>query len=335
LLAAKTSSALDTMSDPVSIPSASSDLFICHASEDKPDFVRPLAQHLVKSGAIIFYDEFSIKLGDSLSTKINEGLTVSRNAVLVLSKYFFEKPWTNAELQAVFQRRLSGEMRLLIVYHGVSHDEVRQRYPLLADIKAVNSSDGIHEVARQIFDAIEFVPRIGFGTSELGATLQSINNSGFHCTIRLSVGAVADPIIDKYICDFGTGDSNGRVSIILRNNTSVVACICDNKGRSMSVSMPADESFKRPQVLTLVVSAQRNAIILYADAARVSVLQPLPAEFLDGIIIEGSMFLLNSRDLLNPCPATVSFLTYGKELSDEEVNQSFAAIRTFNETLGR
>jgi hypothetical protein len=87
---------------PTKVASAHADLFICHASEDKQDFVRPLAQYMVRNGAILFYDEFSIKLGDSLSEKINLGLTISRNAVIVLSSYFFQKPWTNAELQAIF-----------------------------------------------------------------------------------------------------------------------------------------------------------------------------------------------------------------------------------------
>jgi len=42
------------------------DLFISHASEDKVGFVKPLAVFLTRSGIKVWYDEFSLKFGDSL-----------------------------------------------------------------------------------------------------------------------------------------------------------------------------------------------------------------------------------------------------------------------------
>ena len=48
------------------------DAFICHASEDKDDFVRPLAQLLKQQHLEIWYDEFSLNIGDSLTQKIDE-----------------------------------------------------------------------------------------------------------------------------------------------------------------------------------------------------------------------------------------------------------------------
>ena len=136
------------------------DFFICHASEDKQDFVRPFAQYLMKNGATVFYDEFSIRLGDSLSEKINEGLAVSKVAIVVLSKYFFEKPWTNAELQGVFQRHITKKTKLIIVYHAISHDEVLERVPLLADIYAIDSSKGVESVSSALFESCGFKPEL-------------------------------------------------------------------------------------------------------------------------------------------------------------------------------
>ena len=40
------------------------DLFICHASEDKQHFVKELAQRLSDEGLDVWYDEFSLNLGD-------------------------------------------------------------------------------------------------------------------------------------------------------------------------------------------------------------------------------------------------------------------------------
>ena len=42
------------------------DLFICHASEDKEVVARPLAEYLREKGYRVWYDEFSLKIGDSL-----------------------------------------------------------------------------------------------------------------------------------------------------------------------------------------------------------------------------------------------------------------------------
>ena len=50
------------------------DLFIAHASEDKDEFVRPLAGRLEELGASVWYDEFQLKPGDSLISTIDRGL---------------------------------------------------------------------------------------------------------------------------------------------------------------------------------------------------------------------------------------------------------------------
>jgi hypothetical protein len=49
------------------------DVFISHASEDKDSFVRPLATELRKNGLRVWYDEFSLRLGDSLNESIKQG----------------------------------------------------------------------------------------------------------------------------------------------------------------------------------------------------------------------------------------------------------------------
>jgi hypothetical protein len=74
-------------------PSQNWDAFISHASEDKERFVRPLARALKNLGVEIWYDEFSLKLGDSLSRSIDKGLAQSRYDIVVLSEAFMTKSW--------------------------------------------------------------------------------------------------------------------------------------------------------------------------------------------------------------------------------------------------
>lgn len=67
------------------------DFFISHATEDKESFVRPLAELLTNDGYKIWYDEFQLKVGDSLRKKIDEGLKLFKYGIAVLSRDFFRK----------------------------------------------------------------------------------------------------------------------------------------------------------------------------------------------------------------------------------------------------
>jgi deoxycytidine triphosphate deaminase len=131
------------------------DVFISHASEDKADFVAPLAGELKRSGAKVWYDEYEIQLGDSIRTEIARGLAQSLMAVVVLSPFFFKKPWAVRELNGIVAKANSGEMRLLPVFHGITVDEIRELDASLADIRAANSQTGVAMVAKEIFNQIK------------------------------------------------------------------------------------------------------------------------------------------------------------------------------------
>lgn len=49
-------------------------IFISHASEDKEDVASPLAKSLRDLGYEVWYDDYSLKIGDSLSHEIDKRL---------------------------------------------------------------------------------------------------------------------------------------------------------------------------------------------------------------------------------------------------------------------
>lgn len=118
----------------------SHDFFISHASEDKDEFVRALATALRTKGANVWYDEFALKVGDSLRRNIDRGLAGARFGVVVLSAHFFAKEWPNKELDGLFAREVQGESRILPIWHKVSKDEVARYSPMVADKVALNTS---------------------------------------------------------------------------------------------------------------------------------------------------------------------------------------------------
>jgi hypothetical protein len=117
------------------------DVFISHASEDKLSFVRPLAEALERLGVRVWYDEFSLKLGDSISRAIDRGLTLSRYGVVVISPRFLDKPWPEYELRGLTARQVAGETVIIPLWHGVTHRQVLDFSPPLADLMALDTAD--------------------------------------------------------------------------------------------------------------------------------------------------------------------------------------------------
>lgn len=111
------------------------DLFISHASEDKDTFVRPLAQQLERLSVKVWYDEFSLQLGDSLSASIDKGLKESRYGLVVLSKAFFQKNWTEYEYRSLLARQNDKERVILPLWYGVTKEDVKNYSLYLVDIK--------------------------------------------------------------------------------------------------------------------------------------------------------------------------------------------------------
>lgn len=113
------------------------DAFISHASEDKTAFVRPLAQALRRRGLRIWYDEFELRIGDSLSEKIDKGLATSRYGIVVLSPAFLAKNWPRYELNGLVAREIEGRKVILPVWYNVAKEDVLSYSPTLADKVAV------------------------------------------------------------------------------------------------------------------------------------------------------------------------------------------------------
>jgi hypothetical protein len=126
------------------------DVFISHASEDKEGFVHPLAEELTRLGVRVWYDKFTLKLGDSLREKIDYGLRYSKFGVVVLSPSFFSKDWPKKELDGLVALEVGGRKVILPVWHNVSREDVANYSPILAGRLAVSTSTGLGNVVREI-----------------------------------------------------------------------------------------------------------------------------------------------------------------------------------------
>jgi len=145
--------------NPVPVPESggeSFDVFISHASEDKESVVRDLAKALSSHGLRVWYDEFTLRIGDSLRQNIDRGLASSRVGLVVLSPAFIKKGWANYELDGIVARSVSGEQTLLPIWHNITKQEVVDYSPSLADkVARSTATHTINEIAAEIFELLE------------------------------------------------------------------------------------------------------------------------------------------------------------------------------------
>ena len=133
-------------------------LFLSHASEDKTDFARPLYEAL-KVKYEVWYDEYSLTIGDSLLQKIDKGLAACNYGVVVLSKAFFQKDWPRAELDGLFALEKKRGKLILPIWKDITYDEIVELSPILASRLGAKTNAGIKNVVDEIQRAIEAAER--------------------------------------------------------------------------------------------------------------------------------------------------------------------------------
>ena len=131
--------------------------FISHDTRDKDVLVRELALAMIKGMCPVWYDEYSLQVGQSLRESIETGLKEARKCVLVLSPNFFSnKGWTKAEFDSIFTREILEQTNVILpVWHEVGAKEVYDYSPRLADRVGLPSSLGVDELARKLVAAIK------------------------------------------------------------------------------------------------------------------------------------------------------------------------------------
>jgi hypothetical protein len=117
------------------------DVFISHATEDKESFVNELVEELKKRNVRVWVDVLNIKWGDPLRKSIDEGLKKSHFGIVVISKHFIAKGWTQYELDGLFEKEMLGGKVILPVWHNITKKEVFNFSPTLAGRKAMTTDN--------------------------------------------------------------------------------------------------------------------------------------------------------------------------------------------------
>lgn len=118
------------------------DVFLSHANKDKIDIVDNLNSSLERLGVKIFYDKKTLEWGDKWKDRILDGVNRSEFAIIVISKNFFDREWTEKELNELLNRQnREGQKIILPIVHNITNDDLRRKYPSIADIQTIDSKE--------------------------------------------------------------------------------------------------------------------------------------------------------------------------------------------------
>ncbi len=130
--------------------------FISHDSRDKDSIARHIALGLIRRVCPVWYDEYTLKVGDRLRESIEKGLKECHRCILVVSNNFLENDgWTKAEFDSVFTREILERRDVILpVWHGVTARQVYQYSPSLANRFSIDWAEGEEQVIAKLHGAI-------------------------------------------------------------------------------------------------------------------------------------------------------------------------------------
>lgn len=127
--------------------------FISHDSRDKLTVAKEIATGLQKRLCPVWYDEFSLNVGDNLRDSIENGIKKCKKCILIISPNLIgNQGWTKAEFDAVFTRQiLQKENLFLPIWYNVTKEEVYNYSPGLLNILGLNYNElGPQEICRRL-----------------------------------------------------------------------------------------------------------------------------------------------------------------------------------------
>lgn len=131
--------------------------FISYDSQDRELIARPLALKLAGLGVPVWFDEFSLKVGDSLREKIEHGLKETKKCILIVTTHFLSNEgWTKTEFNSVFTREILEESSVILpVWDKVTVKEVYEYSPSLSNKMALKWEEGVEVIAKKLSNVIK------------------------------------------------------------------------------------------------------------------------------------------------------------------------------------
>lgn len=130
--------------------------FISHDSRDKLEVASYIAVGLTDMECPVWYDEYSLKVGDNLRESIEKGLKECNKCIIILSSNFISnKGWTKVEFESIFTREIKERKLIFLpIWYEVDEDEIYEYSPSLLNRVGIKWNLGKDKVIKKLHQAI-------------------------------------------------------------------------------------------------------------------------------------------------------------------------------------
>ena len=142
-------------------------IFISHSSKDK-DFVRRLADDLKALGHRPWLDEWEIKLGDCIVTKVEAGINDCDFVAIVLSKNSVSSPWVDREWKAKYWQEIQSNRKAILPLL-LEDCEIP---PLIASRRYADFQEKLSSRLRPLATALTPTAVVGASMADISATVK-------------------------------------------------------------------------------------------------------------------------------------------------------------------
>jgi hypothetical protein len=132
-------------------------VFISYAQADK-EIARRIADELRSSGLRVWFDEWELKPGDSIASRIDQAVSTSDMLLVLLSPRSIESRWVQSELNAALSRELKSRA-VTVIPALIEECEIP---PLLADRLYLDLRSNLERGVRRLVEQIAVAPDIDF-----------------------------------------------------------------------------------------------------------------------------------------------------------------------------
>lgn len=128
-------------------------LFICFAAEDRYRIVEPVVFHLKNYGINIWYDRYSLIMGDNrIQKNLIEGASTCKYAVIIISEFTALSHCAMEELSIINERHHKGDVTIFPIIYELSVDKIPTTLTWIKELiyKEADRHSGTYEICNHI-----------------------------------------------------------------------------------------------------------------------------------------------------------------------------------------
>ncbi len=129
------------------------DTFISYATEDQL-FAAQIVGALMARGVRVWFAPLETKVGDKLVDSVEQGMRASAYSILLISKAYLTKRWTNFEKSHLLKMMIEGRNKVLQIWHDVDKAAVEAIDSTLPDLLSISSNVGFPNLIEKLLRVI-------------------------------------------------------------------------------------------------------------------------------------------------------------------------------------